>query len=97
MSPYVGVNGWHIFAYLPLEEGTLSTVIGVAEEAGSVGGEAIAGQVCPSNAVVLLPLRLHGAQVSGTRRQRAAPGARQGGGSFDRCNVTQVRRSGSLG
>ncbi|ALR02910.1 hypothetical protein [Xylella fastidiosa] len=96
MSPYVGVNGWHIFAYLPLEEGTPSNVIGVAEKAGSVGGEAIAGQVCSSTLSVLLPLRLHGAQVSGTRRQRAAPGARQGG-SFDRRNVTQVRRLGSLG
>lgn len=77
VSPYVGVNGWHIFAYIPLEEGTPSNVIGVAEKAGSVGAEAIAGQVCSSTLSVLLPLRLHGAQVGRYPTSASSAGARQ--------------------
>ncbi|ADN62954.1 hypothetical protein D1605_011125 [Xylella fastidiosa subsp. fastidiosa] len=83
MSPYVGVNGWHIFAYIP--------VIGVAENAGSVGGEAIAGQVCSSTLSVLLPLRLHGAQVGRYPTSASSAGGKVGAG-FEKCNVTQVRR-----
>ncbi|MDC6407753.1 hypothetical protein LOK82_03355 [Xylella fastidiosa subsp. multiplex] len=78
MSPYVGVNGWHIFAYIPLEEGTPSNVIGVAEKAGSVGGEAIAGQVCSSTLSVLLPLRLHGAQVGRYPTSASSAGGKAG-------------------
>ncbi|MCO5545333.1 hypothetical protein DF23_001529 [Xylella fastidiosa] len=78
VSPYVGVNGWHIFAYIPLEEGTPSNVIGVAEKAGSVGGEAIAGQVCSSTLSVLLPLRLHGAQVGRYPTSASSAGGKAG-------------------
>ncbi|WP_228762555.1 hypothetical protein [Xylella fastidiosa] len=88
MSPYVGVNGWHIFAYIPLEEGTPSNVIGVAEKAGSVGGEAIAGQH-PECAVAPAFAWCSGRQVPDVSEQRRGQGR---SARFDRCNVTQVRR-----